>query len=205
MIQSRPIFPFTHTWCAYIYSQTLPLLLENFRKFGNFRGKCKFGNFRGKLRGTDIFLQFHSWKGREKDEADIDPTERYVPDREKKKENGKRRKREEKRREEEKRSGRDGRAWTYYWRRDRQRLSFEVGLRRSCSISIQRPKTRLRANIVWPSIKGHLYIDNGSFWGVKWRRVLVFFQSVQRIESCSCVHTVCFLCEWVRLNTVLVS
>ena len=60
MIQSRPIFPFTHTWCAYIYSQTLPLLLENFRKFGNFRGKCKFGNFRGKLRGTDIFLQFHS-------------------------------------------------------------------------------------------------------------------------------------------------
>ena len=28
MIQSRPIFPFTHTWCAYIYSQTLPSFLK---------------------------------------------------------------------------------------------------------------------------------------------------------------------------------
>ena len=204
MIQSRPIFPFTHTWCAYIYSQTLPLLLENFRKFGNFRGKCKFGNFRENCAGRTYFFNFILEKGGKKTrQISIPPSVMCLT--EKKKENGKRRKREEKRREEEKRSGRDGRAWTYYWRRDRQRLSFEVGLRRSCSISIQRPKTRLRANIVWPSIKGHLYIDNGSFWGVKWRRVLVFFQSVQRIESCSCVHTVCFLCEWVRLNTVLVS
>ena len=110
MIQSRPIFPFTHTWCAYIYSQTLPLLLENFRKFGNFRGKCKFGNFRGKLRGTDIFLQFHSLEkgGKKTRQISIPPSVMCLT--EKKKENGKRRKREEKRREEEKRSGRDGRA-----------------------------------------------------------------------------------------------
>ena len=103
MIQSRPIFPFTHTWCAYIYSQTLPLLLENFRKFGNFREKCKFGNFRENCAGRTYFFNFILEKGGKKTrQISIPPSVMCLTERRKKKtaKEEKEKRREEKKKKE---------------------------------------------------------------------------------------------------------